>query len=80
MMLINALGMICMNRLIKNAKVIYFTNTLNDSENNPKKMWKTINKLTNKKSKATLISEIRNGYQNLTNKHEIFKEAWGIHN
>jgi uncharacterized membrane protein YgaE (UPF0421/DUF939 family) len=80
MMPINALGMICMNRLIKNTKAIYFTNTLNDCKNNPKKMWKTINKLTNKKSKATLISEIRNDNQNLTKKHEIFKEAWVIHN
>ncbi len=34
-------------------------------------MWKTINKLTNKQSKTTLISEIRNDNQNLTKKHEI---------
>ena len=31
-----------LNRLIKNTKATYFTNTLNDFENNPKKMWKTI--------------------------------------
>ena len=60
-----------MNRLIKNTKAIYFTNTLNGCDNNPKKMWKTINKLTNKQSKTTLISEIRNDNQNLTKKHEI---------
>ena len=34
-------------------------------------MWKTINKLTNKQSKTTLISKIRNDNQNLTKKHEI---------
>ena len=51
-----------MNRLIKNTKAIYFTNTLNDCDNNPKKMWKTINKLTNKQPKTTVI---------LTKKHEI---------
>jgi hypothetical protein len=34
-------------------------------------MWKTINKLTNKSSKTTLISEIRQGNQILTNKHEV---------
>ena len=34
-------------------------------------MWKTINKLTNKQSKTTVISEIRNDNQNLTKKHEI---------
>ena len=39
--------------------------------NNPKKMWKTINKLTNKQSKTTFTSEIRNGNQNLTKKHKI---------
>ena len=60
-----------LNRLIKNTKATYFTNTLNDCENNPKKMWKTINKLTNKKSKTTLISEIHHNSQNLTKRHEI---------
>ncbi|CAB3989406.1 Hypothetical predicted protein [Paramuricea clavata] len=57
--------------LIKNTKAIYFTNTLNDCDNNPKKMWKTINKLTNKQSKTTVISEIQNDNQNLNKKHEI---------
>jgi ABC-type transporter Mla subunit MlaD len=47
-----------LNRLIKNTNAIYFTNALNDCGNNPKKIWKTINKLTNKQSKTTLISEI----------------------
>ena len=44
----------CMYFLVKNTKAIYFTNTLNDCENNPKKMWKTINKLINKQSKQLL--------------------------
>ena len=60
-----------LNRLIKNTKAIYFKKTLNDCDNNSKKMWKTINKLTNKQSKTTVISEIRNDNQNLTKKHEI---------
>ena len=60
-----------LNRLIKNTKATYFTNFLNDCENNPKKMWKTINKLTNKKSKTTLISEIQHNDQNLTKRDEI---------
>ena len=60
-----------LNRLIKNTKATYFTNTLNDCENNPKKMWKTINKLTNKKSKTTLISEIQHNNQNFTKRDEI---------
>ena len=45
-----------LSRLIKNTKATYVTNTFNDCENNPKKRWKTINKLTNKNSKTTLIS------------------------
>ena len=39
---------IYLNRIIKNAKARYFMNTLNNCENNPKEMWKTIDKLTNK--------------------------------
>ena len=60
-----------LNRLIKNTKATYFTNTLNDCENNLKKMWKTINKLTNKKSKTTLISEIQHNNQNFAKRDEI---------
>ena len=37
-----------LNGIIKNTKAAYFMNTLNERENNPKEMWKTINKLTNK--------------------------------
>ncbi len=50
-----------LNGVIKNTKAAYFMNTLNECENNPKEMWKTINKLTNKNSKTTLISEIHQG-------------------
>ena len=46
-------------------------NILSKCENNPKEMWKTINKLTNKNSKTTLISEIHQGNEILTNQHEI---------
>ena len=44
-------------KLIKKTKVEYFTNQINSCEKNPKEMWKTINKLTNKTSKITNISE-----------------------
>jgi hypothetical protein len=47
-----------LNRLIKNTKAEYFMNTLNECENNPKEMWKAVNKLTNKSSNTTVISEI----------------------
>ena len=60
-----------LNRLIKNTKATYFRNTLNGCEKNPKEMWKTINKLAGKKSKTTLISEIRHDNQNVTKPEEI---------
>ncbi|XP_028416157.1 uncharacterized protein LOC114539748 [Dendronephthya gigantea] len=44
-----------LNILIKRTKTNYFTNTLNNCENQPKQMWKTINKLTNKNTKTTII-------------------------
>ena len=51
-----------LNKLIKRAKADYFTNSLNKCENKvnkPKQMWKAINKLTNKKSKTTIITEVK---------------------
>ena len=72
-----------LNRLIKNTKAEYFMNTLNECDNNPKEMWKAVNKLTNKCSKTTVISEIHQGNQVLTKKSEIanalntyFSEVW----
>jgi hypothetical protein len=47
-------------------------NTLNECENIPKEMWKVVNKLTNKCSKTTVISEIHQGNQVITNKSKCF--------
>ena len=44
---------------IKNAKAKHFIHCFEKNNNNPKEMWKTINKLINKKSKTTIISEIK---------------------
>ena len=46
------------NRLIEKTKAEYFTKAINSTDRNPKEMWKTINKLTNKKSKSTTITKI----------------------
>jgi hypothetical protein len=46
-------------------------NTLNECENNHKEMWKAVNKLSNKSSKTTVIPEIHQGDQVITNKSEI---------
>ena len=47
-----------LNSLIKSAKARYYNDTLNQCKKDPKAMWKTINQLTNKKSKTTNINEL----------------------
>jgi hypothetical protein len=47
-----------LNRLIEKTKTEYFTSLINNTAKNPKEMWKTINKITNKKSKTTNITKI----------------------
>ena len=48
------------NNLIKDTKAIYFKNKL-ESTTNSKEGWRTINLLLNKKSKSTLINELKIG-------------------
>ena len=62
-----------LNHSIKNAKSNFFMNTLNNCNNNPAEMWRTINKLTNKKSKTTTVTEIKQNNEALTNKLQISK-------
>lgn len=45
-----------LNNLIRDTKSNY-TNLINKTKNNPKDMWNTINRLTNKKSKTTKITK-----------------------
>ena len=47
-----------LNRLIENTKTEYFTSIINNTAKNPNEMWKTINRITNKKSKTTNITKI----------------------
>ena len=47
-----------LNRLIEKTKTEYFTSIINNTAKNPKEMWKTINRITNKKSKTTNITKI----------------------
>ena len=61
-----------LNKLIKDTKRNYYTGALNDAKNNPKNMWDTINKLTNKKSKTTMITKLNLSNENVTeNPNEI---------
>ena len=48
------------------AKRNYYTRAVNDAKNNPKNMWNTINKLTNKKSKTTAITKLNISNENVT--------------
>ena len=54
-----------LNKLIKVTRRNYYTKALNDAKNNPKNMWNTINKLTNKKSKTTTISKLNISNENI---------------
>ena len=47
-----------LNSLIKSTKARYYNDALNQCKKDPKAMWKTINQLTNKKSKTTNINEL----------------------
>ncbi len=60
-----------LNKLIKRTKADYFTNTINNCDNKPKQMWKTINKLTNKNSKTTIITEFKHESQSVTDVSSI---------
>ena len=60
-----------LNKLIKRTKADYFTKSLNKCENKPKQMWKTINKFTNKKSKTTIITEVKQENQSVTDDSSI---------
>ena len=61
-----------LNKLIKDTKRNYYTSAVNDAKNNPKNMWDTINKLTNKKSKTTTITKLNLSNENVTeNPNEI---------
>ena len=60
-----------LNKLIKKTKVEYFTNQINSCEKDPKEMWKTINKLINKTSKITNISEISQNGNRVTDEATI---------
>ena len=55
-----------LNKLVKNAKASYYENALNQCNKNPKEMWKTINKLTNKKSQNTKITELKVSGESIT--------------
>ena len=46
------------NKLIKTTKANYFMSTINSTAKNLKEMWKTLNKLTKKKSKTTRITKM----------------------
>ena len=56
---------------VKDAKAKHFIHCFEKTTNNPQEMWKTINKLINKKSKTTTISEIKTENGSFTDPKEI---------
>ena len=57
--------------MVKKTKARYYKNTLSQCKNNPKEMWKTIDKLTNKNSKTTNINELNIKGVSITNSDSI---------
>ena len=60
-----------LNSLIKSAKARYYNDALNQCKKDPKAMWKTINQLTNKKSKTTNINELVIDHKVITEPEKI---------
>ena len=44
-----------LNKLVKDTKASYYNKAINSCNKDPKSMWKTINQLTNKKSKQQIL-------------------------
>ena len=61
------------NKLIKHTKANYYIGELNKYNNNPKKMWSTVNKLTNKISKTTNVSELKIDNETISKPKDIAK-------
>ncbi len=62
-----------LNRLIKDTKSNYFKHKLENSKNS-KEGWKVINELLNKKSKSTIINELKNEHTTVTGDKNIADE------
>jgi hypothetical protein len=60
-----------LSKLVKDTKANYYNNAINQCNKDPKSMWKTINQLTNKKSKTTKINELIIDQKVTTNPDEI---------
>ncbi len=58
-------------KCIKHSKAKHFLHCFETTAKNPQEMWKTINKLVNKKSKTTVISEIKTDNRSITDSKEM---------
>jgi len=68
-----------LNKLIKDTKMNYYTRALNDAKNNPKNMWNTTNKLTNKKSKTTTITRLNISNENVTDDPNVISHTFNTY-
>ncbi len=60
-----------LSKLVKDTKTNYYNIAINQCNEDPKSMWKTINQLKNKKSKTTKINELIIDQKVATNPDEI---------
>ena len=51
----------------------HYKEFISQNRNDPKKMWKTINKFLNKNSNSTSISQLKEGDTTIENKEEVFE-------
>ena len=58
-------------KCIKHSKAKHYLHCFETNAKNPQEMWKTINKLVNKKSKTTVISEIKTDNRSVTDTKEM---------
>ena len=59
------------NKLIKHTKANYYIGELNKHNNNLKEMWNTVNKLINKNSKTTNITELKINDETISKPQDI---------
>ncbi|RUA05525.1 MAG: hypothetical protein DSY43_04445 [Gammaproteobacteria bacterium] len=62
------------NNSIKRAKHRYFTKNLDANKKDPKKTWKFINELLNRRCKSTIVSELKIGDQIVSSPADIAEE------
>ena len=60
-----------MTNTIKSTFRFHYQSLINENKDNPKNMWRTINKVLDKAPNSTLIMQIRDGRKRVSNSKKI---------